>query len=174
MYEDGCDDALMSGSQVALRQVVRAAWISGTSASLSSTLALALCGRIDEGSAAGPINGPSQWLWGEAEARTRDASWRHTAAGYFIHHCMSVLWAALYERLFGFGERDKRNLRICMEAAALVSLAFIVDYGCTPRRLHPGFRKHLTRRSLFIVYASFAAGLALTSIARRRQRRSDR
>jgi hypothetical protein len=156
---------------VALADTFRAACLSGSAASLTSTIALAVCGKRENGSAAGPINGPSQWLWGEAEAYTSQPTWRHTAAGYVIHHAMSVLWAATYESL----ERSRERVspaRICAQAAFVTSLAYCVDYHLAPRRLRPGFKKHLGPRSIFSVYAAFAAGLALSSLLRSRERAS--
>src|SRR5215217_386600 len=90
-----------------LRSAAQRALFSGTSASISSAVALSICSRIDEGSYVGGLNGPSQWLWGEAEAYTREASVRHTVVGYAIHHLTSVFWATVYERIFG--ARDQRK-----------------------------------------------------------------
>src|SRR5690606_130631 len=56
------------------------------------------------------------------------------------------------------------------------SLAYIVDYHVAPARLRPGFKKHLGPRSIFAVYAAFAAGLALVTFVRQRaaRRRTER
>lgn len=132
-------------------------------------MALALCGHAERGSAAGPINGPSQWLWGEAEAHTERTTWRHTATGLAIHHAMSIFWAAAHE-LACTSSRVKNPTRICVVSAGIGALAYVVDYHVAPRRLRPGFRKHLGPRSLFVVYAAFAAGLALTSLTRGKNR----
>src|SRR5690349_15679311 len=118
--------------------------ISGSSASIASTLALGLCPAREEGSAAGPVNRPSQWLWRESEAYTRDLTWRHTATGYAIHHAMSVLWAIVFEQLQGQAiKRDRAPtiLRTCVNAALVATLAYHTDYGIAPWRLRPGFKK---------------------------------
>lgn len=141
--------------------------ISGSSASIVSTLALGLCGAREEGSAAGPVNGPSQWLWGESEAYTRQLTWRHTASGYAIHHAMSILWANAYERMQDRTSAPRSApslIKTCGNAALIATLAYAVDYGLAPRRLRPGFKKHLGPHSIFIVYASFGVGLALASL----------
>lgn len=44
-------------------------------------------------------------------------------------------------------------------AAAVATLANIVDYKFTPKRLTPGFEKHLSRGSLALVYTAFGLGL---------------
>lgn len=150
------------------RSVFLDACLSGSVANLASTLALAACGEAEEGSASGPINGPSQWLWGEHEAYTKETTWRHTATGYGIHHAMSILWASLYESVCRSPE-PKSIPRIVGEAAGVGALAYVVDYHVAPSRLRPGFKKHLGPRSIFVVYAAFAAGLALTTAVRQQR-----
>jgi hypothetical protein len=153
-----------SGSMT--RQLAMDAAISGTAASLASAAALIACSKLSGSSAAGGLNGPSQWLWGESEAYTREASLRHTAAGYVIHHVTSIFWAVLHERVFGRSRRGKPAVRHCVEAAASAATAYVVDYHLTPRRFRPGFKKHVSSKGMVAVYAAFAAGLAMVAIAR--------
>ena len=152
-----------------LGAALRRAMFSGASASITSALALSICSRIDEGSYAGGLNGPSQWLWGEAEAYTRKPSVRHTVVGYAIHHMTAVFWAVLYERTFGESVARKTPSRRCAEAALSSAGAYVVDYYLTPRRLRPGFEKHVSTPSMFAVYGAFALGLAAASIIRDRR-----
>ena len=142
---------------------------SGSVASVTSTLALGICGQLESGSAAGPINGPSQWLWGEAEAYSKEPTWRHTATGYLIHHAMSVLWANVYEELQSRSQMHSAS-STCANAAIVSTLGYVVDYGVAPKRLRPGFKKHLGPASIFCVYASFGVGLALASWLSSRER----
>jgi hypothetical protein len=146
------------------RRAARRALLSGSAAGLLSGIALSACSNVEQDAPAAALNGPSQWLWGEREARTRRATLRHTLIGYVIHHAASIFWATLHERQFGAGPRSAA--RACVEAAVTASTACVVDYRLTPPRLRPGFEKHLGPESLFIAYAAFAAGLALTQIAR--------
>jgi len=147
--------------------------VSGSVAAISSAAALALRSKADEDSFAGGLNGPSQWVWGRRAARTRRASLRHTALGYAIHHGTSIFWALMFERVCGRSNDDRLTRiskeRIVAEAVGMTALAFCVDYGLTPRRLQPGFEHHLSKRSMLMVYASFAAGLAVTNLLRRQQ-----
>jgi hypothetical protein len=161
-----------SGELQRLGAAARRALFSGASASISSAVALSICSRIDEGSYAGGLNGPSQWLWGEAEAYTRKASARHTVVGYGIHHLTSMFWAILYERTFGESAGRKTAVRRCAEAVVSSAGAYVVDYHLTPRRLRPGFEKHVRTPSMFVVYGAFALGLAAASIIRDRKLRS--
>lgn len=149
-----------------IRRVASDAVVSGSAASLASAATLMVCSKLHEDRAAGGLNGPSQWLWGESEAYTREATVRHTAAGYVIHHATSTFWAVLHETVFGGGRRRKRPLQHCAEAAASAATAYVVDYHLTPRRLRPGFEKHVSVKGMVAVYAAFAAGLAIAAIAR--------
>jgi hypothetical protein len=153
-----------------LKRLASDAVVSGSAASLASAAALMACSAIREGSIAGGLNGPSQWLWGESEAYTREATLRHTAAGYAIHHSTSIFWAVLHESIFGGSRRRKPALQHCAEAAVSAGTAYVVDYHLTPRRFRPGFEKHVSPKGMVAVYAAFAAGLAITAIARDRRR----
>jgi hypothetical protein len=135
-------------------------------AAICSAIALAACGALERGTPAGPLNGPSQWIYGRVAAHRREPSFRHTVVGYIIHHIVSVGWAALHEKhvagLFGMRSRAARF----GAAAATATIACFVDYQVAQGRAQPGFEKQLSRKSLFVVYAAFAAGLALQSSLR--------
>jgi hypothetical protein len=152
--------------------VVTDAVVSGSIASVLSAAALSYCSKHDEGSVAGGLNGPSQWLWGEQEAYSREATLRHTAAGYTIHHATSIVWALIYEHAFGRArQRDPKrvtNLQAVSEAAVIATAAYLADYKIAPKRLQPGFDKHMSGRSMFAVYVAFGAGLAIATLLRRR------
>lgn len=138
----------------------RALW-SGSMAAMLSALTLAVCGAVERKRPAGPMNGPSQWLFGERAAHRRRASLRHTASGYAIHHGASLGWATLHHKhvadLVGRTSMPRR----LTAAAATATLAYLVDYHLVRGRLQPGFDKQLSGTSLLAVYASFAVGLAL-------------
>lgn len=152
----------------AAKRIAMDAVVSGTAASLASAAALVAGSKIRDGSWAGGLNGPSQWLWGESEAYERQATLKHTAVGYAIHHSTSVFWAVIYETVFG--GKKKPPLQRCTEAIASAAMAYVVDYHLTPRRLRPGFEKHVSPTGMVAVYAAFAAGLAITGILRDRRR----
>jgi hypothetical protein len=162
--------ALFAPRKSVARRIASDAVVSGTAASLASAAALMAASASNEGSFAGGLNGPSQWLWGEDEAYTRRLSLRHTATGYAIHHATSIFWAVLHETIFGASRRRKSPLQHCAEAAASAGVAYVVDYHLTPRRFRPGFEKHVSRKGMVAVYAAFAAGLAIAAIARDRRR----
>ena len=138
--------------------------LSGTWASILSTLALAARGRSESGALA-PINAVSHWYWGDHATREDRPSLKYTVPGYLTHHATSVFWAVLFEKTFG-GALSGRPARTFAASAATATVACFVDYQLTPKRLTPGFEHRLSKTSLFLVYAAFAAGLAITEIAR--------
>jgi hypothetical protein len=153
------------------RRAGRAALVSGSAASACSAVALAIGGAREEGSAAGPLNGPSQWAWGAREARTTEVTLRHTLLGYSIHHLSSLFWATLHERAFPARESPQHAMRAAAQAIVTAALAYVVDYHVVPRRLRPGFRKHVGPVSIFVSYAAFATGLALARVGLWRARK---
>jgi hypothetical protein len=134
--------------------------LAGSAASLVSTLVLGLCGWRENRRPAGPVNGPSQWLWGRAAAHRRRFSLAHTLLGYGIHHASSLFWARIHAALHSrpSGSLSGEMLR----AACTSALACTVDYRVAPRRLQPGFEQQLSRTSLLLVYASFGIALGAT------------
>ena len=137
--------------------------LSGTSASILSTVALLAFGRIESRSASAPVNAISHWYWDDDALRRSRPSIKYTVPGYLTHHAMSILWAVLFERVSGRAAR-RSTLGAITLSAATAAVACFVDYQLTPKRLTPGFEHRLSRKALFVVYAAFAAGLALTSV----------
>jgi hypothetical protein len=150
-----------------MNDIGKQALISGAVASVLSTAALALCGQLENRRPAGPVNGPSQWIFGRWAARVREPSWRHTLTGFLVHHVMATGWAFLHERAFGERKAQQSFPRRLGTAAVTAAAANFVDFQLTPKRLRPGFETQLSRRSLFAVYAAFAIGLALVAPRRR-------
>jgi len=152
------------------KQALKDALVSGSLASLVSTAALATRGKQETGSPFAPTNAISHWLWGDRAARHNEPDLRHTLLGYTIHHASSLLWATIYERFFTPAGQQasaqvKRNTSATLLGSATVAAtACFVDYKLTPHRLQPGYEMRLSKKSLFLVYASFAAGLAASHI----------
>jgi hypothetical protein len=157
-----------------IKQTTREALLSGAAASVLSAIVLAICGRLENRSAAGPLNGPSQWIYGRRAAYAREPSLRHTLTGYLIHHFTATGWAWLHEWMFGARKQRQSPARRLGTAAVTTSVANFVDYKLTPKRLQPGFEAQLSRKSLFVVYAAFAVGLALVARGAARERKSQR
>lgn len=149
-------------------KVLRRAVISGSAASVSSTLALAGCGTRDCSSAYAPVNAVSHWLWRDKAVAQQRPTLRYTITGYLIHHSMSIFWALAYEALLASPRNRRSRVRPVAAAAGVAAAACVVDLKATPERLTPGFERRLSSPSLALVYASFGLGLLLTHLARRR------
>ena len=150
------------------KDLCRQALISGAAASVLSAALLALCGQVENRRPAGPINGPSQWIYGRWAARMREPSLRHTLTGFLVHHVMATGWALLHERVLGRQKTQQTLPQRLGRAALTATVANVIDFQLTPKRLRPGFETQLSRKSLFAVYAAFAIGLALVAPRKRK------
>lgn len=156
------------------KEAARRAIFSGSAASVLSGVVLAICGKWERNAPAGPLNGPSQWVWGERAARRSRVTVRETALGYSIHHAVSMGWATLHEKhIAGLIPSRSPAARVA-EAAVTATLAYVMDYGVARGRLQPGFDKHIGGMSLCAVYAAFALGLAMGAPRRMSSRRSGK
>ncbi|RYF69241.1 MAG: hypothetical protein EOO22_16435 [Comamonadaceae bacterium] len=148
---------------------VRTGLLAGAAASVLSTAALAMTGKRDADSYTAPTNATSHWLWRDEALRIYRPTWRHTAAGYAIHHLTATFWAVLYAWLYGNRPAARPVPAALKGAAVATAVACTVDYTLTPERFTPGFEHHLSKRSMTLVYAGFALGLALGCIAANRR-----
>jgi hypothetical protein len=143
-------------------------------ASLLSAAVLGVASRRETGSAVACLNATSHWIWGDGAARHDRASWRHTGAGYVIHHAASCFWGVVYER--AAGDALDRWPATAQVAAGMTAAGFacFVDYKVVPHRLSPGFELRLSKRAIAAGYLAFGLGLALSSMARAERRGSGR
>ncbi|KWT94077.1 MULTISPECIES: hypothetical protein [unclassified Variovorax] len=156
-------------ADAALGAALRTGLIAGAMASVVSTVALALAGRRETGSAVAPTNAISHWLWGGEALAVDRPTLRHTAVGYAIHHLSSTFWAVLYAWLHG-NRQDAQTVPKAMAGATVASaLACLVDYKATPKRLTPGFEHRLSTGAMALVYGAFAVGLAAGCLAANRR-----
>ena len=73
------------------------ALVTGTVASIVSTVALAALARSEGKSGVQPTNSTSHWLHGDEAARRENADIAHTSVGYATHHASAVFWALPFE-----------------------------------------------------------------------------
>ena len=149
------------------RQTMHDAWVSGSAASIASTVCLSLAGKAELNRLAAPINGPSQWVWGRHAPYENRFSLQYTLVGYLIHHAASVFWAILHEKLRQQMARADPATAAIVSAAATTTAAYVVDFNFTPKRLTPGFEHRLSKGALLMVYGSFAIGLAAVALGDR-------
>lgn len=146
-----------------LRQACRNAVGEGLLAAVLSAVVLVWRGRTDAGSAPAPLNAVSHWIWPRVALRRNDVSLKHTLTGTVTHVGASLFWGAFYSLLRHL-RREPTTVNAVTDAAALTTVAAVVDLKVVPDRLTPGFEKRLERDSLVLVYAAFAVGLALGGI----------
>jgi hypothetical protein len=167
---DGHTEDVMSGWKAALKEGV----ITGSAASVLSTLALAYAGKRETGSAEAPTNATSHWIWGGRALRADEASWRHTAVGFLIHEASSIFWAALYAGATRRIGKRRRLAPALIGGASVAAVACFADYRLTPKRLTPGFEHRLSAPAMLGVYGAFGIGLALATVALGRHQRRAR
>jgi GNAT superfamily N-acetyltransferase len=151
----------------ALHRALPRAVISGTAATITSAAALAILGKIESGTAAGPLNGPTQLILGEDSARDRRASWK-TVLGFGLHHLIAIGWATMHEAYVAPRAQGRGPAAKLLAGGVTAAIAYGVDYGIARGRLRPGFEKHLGFASRIAAYAALAVGLAAPAIARSR------
>lgn len=144
----------------------RAATLSGALASMTSAAALLATAALERERPEGPVNAISHWVWGDRALRRDGLTLRHTLLGYVIHHLSATFWAVFYERFLH--RRDRTPVEVLRDAAITSAVACTVDFKLTPHRLTPGYEHRLSRRSLAVVYAAFAVGLAAAAFVQKR------
>lgn len=137
--------------------------ISGTVASVTSTLTLAAAAKAERRGALRPVNATSHWLNGPAAAEVREADMAHTGVGYGTHHAATFFWAVLFESLVG-RRRAPTILAIAQDAAVTGAVAAAVDYIATPKRFTPGWEYVLSKRSMALTYVALSAGLMIGAV----------
>lgn len=146
--------------------------ISGSAASVLSTMVLAVAGRKEADSWTAPTNSTSHWIWGRPALRADAPTWRHTATGYAIHHSAAVFWGVLHARGTQGMPATYRTGPAVVAGLTAAAIACLIDYRATPQRLTPGFEHRLSTLALVLVYGAFGLGMALGSLAwRARERR---
>lgn len=150
------------------KQAFREGAVSGSIASVLSAAYLAWAG-LRRGEPAAPINAVSHWFFGDGSLREDTPSLKHTLTGYVTHHAASIFWAVILAKLWGAREEAKDPIPAIGGAVTAASIACFVDYQLTPRRLTPGFEHRLGRPEMANVYALFALGLALGTLAMKKR-----
>jgi len=148
--------------------VIQRALVTGAASSIVSTVAMALVAKKETGSPYAATNAVSHYVHGEKATFRNRFSLRYTVPGLLIHHASATVWAFVFERVMG-GVLDQKNpAAILASAAATSAFAAFTDHKLTPRPLQPGYQDRLSKKSLGVVYASIAVGLALGAAVLRR------
>jgi hypothetical protein len=155
------------------RRLISRILASGAAASAFSALAAFVCSRLENGHGARPLNAIAH-IYDGGEPPSHDGrNGRNTALGLAIHTGACVFWSVLFEAMLG--RRARRGARQAAHAGApTAATAYVVDYHVVHERFRPGIEAHLSKRSMFGVYAALAVGFAAAALltpARRRARR---
>ena len=142
---------------------MREGLVSGSLASAFSAAYLAWAGYRRNQPAA-PVNAVSHWFFGDRALRQDEASLKYTLTGYVTHHAAAIFWAVLHAKAWGAREEAKSPVPALAGAVTAATVACVVDYQLTPKRLTPGFEHRLGRPEMANVYAFFALGLTVGTL----------
>ena len=134
-------------------------FISGAAGGLLSHLAAAAASRAERGRSALPMHAVSHIAYDDAPESHDGRRARDWWAGSALHHGASVFWATFFEAFFG-KDAERRTASALVGGATIASAAYLTDYHIVSERFKPGFEAHISDRSLFLIYAALAVGLA--------------
>ena len=137
------------------------------STSAATTAAAAMCGALELGRPAGPVNAVSHIVWGDEAMRHDAMSAKYTAVGTALNTAAVASWSVLHHFMFRSDRRAAGLMPALARGATTAAIAYVVDYHVVPKRLTPGFEGRLSNRSLFAIYAALAVSLAIGERARR-------
>lgn len=138
--------------------------IAGASASAATTLTVALAGIAEQGSPWPALNSISKMVRGNHAPWRNELSWKYTGTGALLNSAAVFSWAAVYAVLRGPRTRTD-YARAVTAGVATSALAYVIDYHVVPNRFTPGFETRLPDRSLGLIYAALALGLAASELA---------
>jgi hypothetical protein len=108
----------------------------------------------------------SHMVWGDEPESHQGKHVYNEVIGTVLHHGASIFWAVAFEALFG-KNAERSTSSALIGGATTATAAYITDYHVVSDRLNPGFHAHLSSRSVFLLYAALAVGLAAGARLRR-------
>lgn len=147
-------------------RILLSALVTGTTASIVSTAALALLARAEGKSPYQPTNATSHWLHGDGAGNHRGADVGHTLVGYGTHHASTLFWALPFQ-IWLAARPPRSRLELLRDASVMAAIAASVDYGVTPKRLTPGWELVLSKPSMVATFGALALGLTTGALLAR-------
>lgn len=133
--------------------------ISGAAGGLASHIAAATASRAERGRSDLAMHAVSHIAWNDDPESHTGRHAHNWAIGAGLHHGASVFWATFFEAFFG--KRAERSTSAALVGGATITAAaYVTDYHVVSDRFKPGFEAHLSDRSLLLIYAALAVGLA--------------
>ena len=133
--------------------------LSGAAAGMTSHVVAAAAGRVERGHSGLPMHSVSHIAWNDDPESHQGRHAQNWLIGSALHHGASVFWATFFEALFGKGAERSTSAAL-VGGATIAAAAYVTDYHVVSDRFKPGFEAHLSDRSLFLIYAALAGGLA--------------
>jgi hypothetical protein len=133
--------------------------ISGAAGGLLSHVVASAASRAERGRGALAMHAVSHIAWGDDPESHEGRDPHNWIIGAALHHGASVFWATFFEALFG-REAERSTGSALVGGATIATAAYITDYHVVSERFKPGFEAHISNRSLFMIYAALAVGLA--------------
>lgn len=140
------------------------ALISGTIAGVATALTATALGEKERSSPAQPLNATSHILFGDEAARQKRPSLKYTGTGFLLNHAATIMWAAVYEELFGQAADSRQVGKALAGGAAVAGLAYLTDYFLIPERFTPGYEKPLSGGALATIFGALALSLPLRGL----------
>jgi hypothetical protein len=142
-----------------VKRFVRDVLISGAGGGLLSHLAASICSLRENRRSELPMHAVSHIWWDDAPEAHQGRKQQNAVIGAGLHHGACFFWSTFFEALFG--QRAERSTTSALAGgAAIAAAAYVTDYHVVSDRFKPGFEAHLSNRSMFVVYAALALGLA--------------
>jgi hypothetical protein len=134
-------------------------FISGFAGGLVSHVVASVQSRKETGRSELPMHAVSHIAWGDAPESHKGRTMHNKVIGTALHHGACFFWSPFFEALFG--KRAERSTPAALVGGATIATAaYITDYHIVSDRFKPGFDAYLSNRSMFLVYAGLAIGLA--------------
>jgi hypothetical protein len=142
-----------------MNRFIRNCLFSGIAGGICSHAVAVLRSRAEQGRGDLPMHAVSHMVWGDAPESHQGRHAYNEAIGTLLHHGASLFWAVMFEGLFG-KDAERSTPSALIGGATTAAAAYVTDYHVVADRLNPGFHAHLSPRSVFLLYAGLAAGLA--------------
>ena len=133
--------------------------ISGTLGGILSHVAASLSSQKENRRSELPMHAVSHIAWDDAPESHEGRHLHNAVIGSALHHGACIFWGTFFEALFG-KEAERSTAAALAGGATIATAAYITDYHIVSDRFKPGFEAYLSNKSMFVVYAALAVGLA--------------
>ena len=144
---------------MSLGRFVVNALISGTVGGIVSHAVASILGGRETGHSELPMHAVAHIWDGDTPESHEGFKPRDAVIGTALHHGACFFWSTFFEALFG-KDAERSTPAALAGGATIAAAAYITDYHIVSDRFKPGFEAYLSDRSLFLVYAGLAVGLA--------------